>query len=342
MPNKLRNLFLASLLLALAPLAHAQVTAAPDPINIGISPEVPGPGQQVTITVQGVGSFLGDADISWTLNGTVAKQGTGESSFSFTTGALGAQSVVKLKIVSSEQGTITRTFVFNPSTVDLIWEADTSVPPLYRGHTRYTPGSNLRVVAFPTIVVSGKKVAPQSLSYQWQVNDAPMPAASGLGRSTLSFSGDQLEDGEDVAVDVYFGSLKAAHGEVVIPASNPSLVLYDQDPLRGVLWDTALPGSIALNATELTVLAQPYFFANGAVSNDTLQWNWTLNGGSITGPDTSRGLLTLRQTGQGQGSADLAVSAQNLSSDQLIQSAQAALSIVFGQARSGLSSFFGI
>lgn len=341
--KRLRNILATlALMLGLAVPAVALAQSAPDPVQFILAPETPGPYAPVTITVQGVGTFLGDASITWTLNGTVAKQGAGESSFSFTTGGIGVQSVVKLSIVSSVQGTITRTFVFTPSTVNLIWEADTSVPPLYRGHALYSAGSPVKVVAFPTVVVGGKKVAAQSLSYQWQVNDTPAPASSGTGRYTLSFTGSQLNDSENVSVDVYFGTLKVAHGEVTIPASNPGLIIYDKDPLRGVVWEQAVPPTIALNAPEITLVAQPYFFANSAVRAGTLTYNWALNDSPVSGPDTARGMLTLRQTGQGQGNATLSVGAQNVSDTQLLQSAQTALTIVFGQARSGISSFFGL
>jgi hypothetical protein len=334
----LRNILIFAPLLV-AGIAHAQsLGTGVDPVQYIVAPETPGPHQSVSITVQGVGTFLGDATVTWSVNGAIAKQGTGASDFSFTTGNLGQQTTIKLTIDSATQGTITHLFTFIPSTIDLVWEADTSVPPLYRGHALYTPGSTLKVVAFPTVIVGGKKVAAESLSYQWSINDNPVPASSGTGKSTLSFIGDQLNDGESVAVDVYFGSLKVGRGELTIPAAQPQILFYNKDALRGIVWDQALPSAIALNATEITIFAQPYFFAN----NGSWSWNWTMQGSPVTGPDTDKGLLTLRQTGAGQGNADLTASIQNLSGTQLVQSAQAALQIVFGQKASGISTFFGI
>lgn len=340
--NWLRNLLLIAALLA-ANTAYAQsLGGQPDPVQYIVAPETPGPHAPVSIEVQGVGSFLGDATVTWSLNGAVAKQGIGASSFSFTTGDLGEQSTVHLTIDSATQGTITHVFTFIPSTINLVWEADTSVPPLYAGKALYSAGSSLTIVAFPTVIISGKKVAAQSLSYQWSVNDTPQPADSGTGKYVLSYSGDQLQDGESVAVDVYFGALKVGHGELTIPATAPQLLLYNKDALRGVVWDQALPASIALNTPEITLQAQPYFFDNASLTNGLISWSWVLNGASVTGPDSDQGILTLRQTGQGQGGATLSVGAQNNSDTQLIQSAQAALNIAFGQAKSGLSSFFGI
>lgn len=341
MQKWLRNILIVLAFAAALP-AHAQLAGQADPVQYIVASETPGPHEPVVITVQGVGSFLGDATLTWRLNGVVAKQGTGASTYTFTTGALGQESDVRLTINSPTQGSISHTFTFNPSTVDLVWEADTSVPPLYRGHALYSAGSDLTVVAFPTVVVGGKKIAAQSLSYQWTLNDNPAPQSSGTGKYIFSFTGDQLNQGEDVSVDVYLGSQKVGYGEVTIPVSQPKLLLYNKDALRGVVWDRALPAAISLAAKEITVQAQPYFFSTGALLDGSLGWTWTLDDSPITGPYTSQGLLTLRQTGTTQGSANLTVAVQNNSDTQLIQSAQAALQLVFGQTTSSLSSFFGL
>ena len=321
-----------------APLARAQLSAVPDPVQYTVAPETPGPGQTVTISVEGVGSFLGDASITWWQNGKVALSGAGASDFSFTAGALGVQTRVQVQIVSS-QGTFTHDFVFLPSLVNLVWEADTSAPPLYRGKSLYSAGSNLKVVAFPIVFVNGSRVAPGSLSMQWSRNDELVPNQSGLGRTVFSFTGDQLQPQESVAVDVYYGASKLAQGEITIPVSQPSVLLYNKDPLRGVLFDTALPSAISLSSKELTIQAAPYFFANSSLKSGALVYSWTLNGEAASGPESAKGRLTLRQAGRGQGAATVGVTLQNNDSDKLVQAAQAALQIVFGQAQ---SSLFGL
>ncbi|HWB33833.1 MAG TPA: hypothetical protein VG753_00715, partial [Candidatus Paceibacterota bacterium] len=70
LPNLIVILATATLFLG-APFALAQVSgsAAVDPIRFVVTPEVPAPNQQVTIEAQGVGTFLGDASITWQENG---------------------------------------------------------------------------------------------------------------------------------------------------------------------------------------------------------------------------------------------------------------------------------
>lgn len=324
----------------LLPLA-AWAQAVPDPVQYVINPAVPGPNQKVTIEAQGIGAFLGDATVTWSQDGKVAQSGTGLRTYSFTTGALGTVTRIRVGIQSQSDGSFSKDFVFRPSVVNLVWEADTSVPPLYRSKALYSAGSPLKVAAFPTVIINGARVAASSLSYQWSRGDAPLPAQSGLGRSTLSFVGDQLQPEEDVFVDVYFGGALVAQGSVAIPAAAPQVVLYERDSLRGMLYDLALPRGIALSAKELTVVAQPYYFSKPSLAAGSLQYAWTLDGQDITGPDSARGILTLRQTGSGAGQATLSATLQNNAADQLVQSAQTMLSILFRQG-SGRSSFFGL
>jgi hypothetical protein len=327
------------LFLATPALAGAQF--APDPIQYIVTPEVPGPNQTVTIEAQGIGAFLGDATITWKKDGKAVQSGAGVRTYSFTTGSIGSVTQVHVDIKSSTNGSFSKDFTFRPSAVNLIWESDTSAPPLYAGKPLYSAGSSLKVAAFPTVIINGSRVAAQSLSYQWTLQDQAVPAQSGLGRSTFSFDGDQLQSEEDIGVGVYLGTSLVAQSAIAIPATQPQLKLYERNALRGVLYDAALPQGIALSDKEITIAAQPYYFSNTALQGGALQYAWTLDGNEITGPDSAQGVLTLRQTGSGAGQSTLAATLQNNNNDQLVQSAEALVTILFGaQASSG--SLFGL
>lgn len=335
---KLRNL---TLLIAFLMPALAYAQFLPEPIQYIISPEVPGPGEQVTIEAQGIGAFLGDAKITWQQNGKTVSSGVGARTYTFVTGALGSATTIRVDIQSETSGSFSKTFVIRPSVLSLVWEAHTSAPPLYQGKTLYSGGSRLRVVAFPTVVINGSRVAPESLSYQWTRADQALPAQSGQGRYVLDIDGDQLQSGEDIAVQVYFGSALVAEGGISVPATTPVVRLYERDALRGTLTDAALPAGISLAKKEITIAAQPYFFARAAADSGALSYTWTLDGNEIAGPDSGKGVLTLRQTGSGEGQGQLALDIQNNQSDQLVQAAHALLVIVFGGSTPG-SSLFGL
>lgn len=332
----------AALALLLIIGAHAHAQTVPDPIQYIVTPETPGANETVLIEVQGVGSFLGSADITWKKDGKTVKNGIGERSFSFVTGALGQKTTVTVAIDSS-QGPFTQTFIFNPSRINLLWEAYTTVPPLYKGKALYSAGSDYKVVAFPTVYSGAARINANALTYQWFYHDDPVPEASGLGRFTFSRTGDQLQPSEDIAVDVYYGAAKVGHGELSVPVSDPFIKLYSRDALRGTLYDAALPAAISLVGREITVQAEPYYFSAAAKKSGMIPFVWTLNDEPASGPDSAGGILTLRQSGSGTGSATIGVSMQNNNPDQFVQTAESSLHIEFGAKQgSSLLNFFGI
>lgn len=322
---------------------YAQAQAVSDPLQYIVAPEVPGPNQLVLLEVQGVGSFLGNASISWSKDGVVEKSGAGARTYSFTTKELGQPTRIRVAIQSDTNGSYSKEFIFIPSLVNLVWEADTTVPPFYRGKALYSAGSPLKVAAFPIVFSGGLQIAPSALSYQWSHNDEPVPEASGLGHSTFSFDGDLLQTQETVSVDVYYGRARVARGEIAVAAVEPGILLYARDPLRGTEWNRALPAGIQLNASEITLQAAPYYFSAASFRAGQLGFNWTLEGEPVVGPSSAYGILTLRQAGAGQGSAMVEVSAENRDSNAFTQLARQGLQIVFGQQNSSLlSSFFGL
>ena len=343
--DDIRPARIAAALLALAFFAggsSAYAQTLPPPVQYVVNPEAPGPNQTVTIEAQGVGSFLGSANLRWTRDGSLVKEGIGERTYSFTTGALGQSTTVRVSIDSS-QGLFSQTFTFNPSLINLVWEADTSIPLLYKGKALYSAGSDYKVVALPSVYSGGARVSQEALSYQWLRSDNALPGQSGLGRSILSQTGDQLQSGEDIQVDVYYGNTLAGRGSIFIPAAAPQIVLYQHDPLRGVLYDAALPAAISLIGKEISVQAEPFYFSNKAKRAGQLPYAWTLNGAEASGPDSARGILTLRQTGEGTGAAEIGVSVQNNNADQFVQNASAALQLVFGaQSGNSILNFFGL
>jgi hypothetical protein len=327
--------FFALVAFGIALSAHAQVSQ----VQFTVTPDVPGPNESVTIEAEGIGGVLGDSIITWQLNGRTVLSGAGETSYTFTTGAIGSKTQVHVIIESSTLGTITKDFSFSPSVVHLLWEANTSAPPLYRGKSLYSAGAQVKVVATPQVISNGSFVSQNSLSFQWKTNGDPAVAQSGLGKNVFTFTGNQLRSGETVSVDVYLGGSAVGTGSVFIPAVAPELLVYVQDPLRGVLYDQALPAAVSLAGKEVTLKAEPYYFSTESLASGALSYTWSLNSQTVTGPDSARGMLTLRQTGSGGGEGILDIALQNADASKLLQAASARLRLIFGASSAGASSF---
>lgn len=332
----MRKILFLVLSFSLAGFALAQEV---EPLKFVVAPETPGPLEQVLIEAQGVGNFLGDAEITWSENGKAAVQGVGERRFSFTTGPLGTRTAIRVTVDSPTQGLFSRTFIFAPSLVNLVWEADTAVPPGFLGKALYSAGSPLKIVAFPVVYSGSSRIAASSLSYQWQRGGESVAESSGLGRSTFSFIGDQLQSAENVAVDIYYGASRVARGELTVSAAEPQLLFYERDPLRGVLYEQALPQAVSLAEREITLKAEPFYFSRAAQRNGALVYSWLLGDGEVTGPESAQGALTLRQSGEGRGEGVLSASLQNRNPDMFVQAASRALRLVFGEPGTLLDLF---
>jgi hypothetical protein len=335
------SMFMGTLLVA-APLAHAQLANSDDPLNLIVAPETPGPYQQVQLEVQGIGPFLGNSIITWSRNGQVVARGLGKTGFSFTTGAIGTADKIDID-VNSPQGEYKRIYVFAPSLVDMLWEADTSVPLFYQGKSLYSAGSKLKILAYPVVAVGNKIATNDKLTFQWSLNDTPALSQSGLGKNTFIFNGSMLHQSETAKVDIYYSGAKVAHGQISVPAVNPMLLVYNKDPLRGEVIDQALPTTFSLGSSEVTLQAEPYYFDNTSLRSGKVSYSWMLNNQETTGPQSAQGILTLRQSGQGKGFASLSIEAQNSSATSLLQQAQTELSILFGSiSNSSSAPLFGI
>jgi hypothetical protein len=279
--------------------------------------------------------------ITWQQDGKTVLSGVGKDTFSFTTGATGVTTRVRATIHSASRGDFSKDFTFVPSNIHLLWEADTSVPPLYRGKALYSPGSKLTIVALAKVVSGGASISPSRLSYQWQVGNEPAPSASGVGRYIFTYYGNQLNQGENITVTVSYAGNPVGSARVNIPAVNPSILFYVQDPLRGLRLDQALPSAFTLAGQEVTLHAQPFYFANESLGK-SITYKWTLNGQTISTSDTDNGSLTLRQNGAGQGQSIVSLKLQNTDNYKFLQEAESALNIVFGNPSATAPSTFGL
>ncbi|TSC69139.1 MAG: hypothetical protein G01um101456_338, partial [Parcubacteria group bacterium Gr01-1014_56] len=140
-------------------------------------------------------------------------------------------------------------------------------------------------------------------------------------------------------VAVFLAGSKVAQANLLLEATTPELLLYVKDPLRGILFDQALPGVVSLAGSELTLSAQPYHFANESFLQKTLTYAWLLDGKAVSGPNAGSGVLTLRQSGAGQGQSSLSVELQNTDTYKFFQIATKKIRILFGAQTSGGSAF---
>lgn len=293
--------------LLVAPV-FAALPPSSDAILITLSPEKPAPSTAVTATLSilsgGSASLL---DIEWLVNGVSVRKGKGESSVSFRTGKLGVATKLTAKLSEGEE-VIEKTLTILPASVLLVAESDSTVPPFYRGKALFTFHGAARIAAIPFFGSASRgRVNPKTLKYTWKIADHVPDGSSGIGRDTFNFYAHVPFRPTEITVEVEtLDGSAVAEAHITAEALAPQVVLYEDNPLYGVLWNKALASDITLTAPEIRMVAQPFFFNKAEAPQ--LQYNWTLNSQKVGSPSDDSVVFRKENA---EGSAGVGVSITN-------------------------------
>ncbi|MDE2021920.1 MAG: hypothetical protein KGI71_03345, partial [Patescibacteria group bacterium] len=218
-----------------------------------------------------------------------------------------------------------------PEDVALVAEPISSAAPLYPGRPGVPLEGSTRVVAVANLRnTKGNVIAPGTLSYAWTVDGTNIESDSGIGKDAIVVESPLRYRSRTISVTATSqdGSLVGGASLSLSPV-DPSIRIYENDPLLGILYDHALSNQYSIPGAESTLYAAPFSFptTDGAPS---LQW--FLNGNAAQTGNS----ITLRPTGSGQGNASLSI----VSSAGSYTTATANLSLLFGAAAS--SNTFGL
>lgn len=263
--------------------AHAQfsLTGLERQLTLTLTPEYPDAGEVVNLSVSSFGMDLARSSISWYENGKPFAQGAGRTEATLVSGALG--SVTRIDVIATEESGIVGSAraVIQPTEVDLIWSADSYVPPFYEG--RRLPGSSSVIRAQALVRFkkpNGTYVSDADIIYSWYKGSQRI--LSGRGKSGATFPGPTLFEREEIvvlaeSVDGTYRGRAAAQ----IQSVDPTLELYENHPLFGILFHRAFVGSVLTLESEQLVTAVPYS-AGARSSRDTdFIYSWKVNGKDI-------------------------------------------------------------
>ncbi len=324
-------------LLALVPsVAFAQLAtgslglgSSGSPFTMTLSPSYPAPNTSATLSfVSTSGLDLSNATLTVAENGTHIYSGSAQT-IAVPVGAAGALSTIRATITSNGTS-YTQTLALRPQDVSLVLEPLSSAPPLYPGKPLVPAAGEVRVVAVANLRTNaGVQVNPTTLSYSWTMDGVRLANFSGIGKDALLAAAPLQYRSHTISVVVQSqdGALVGG-GSVTFESADPTLLLYDDDPLLGILFDHALSGTYALTGTESTLYAAPYSLPTSG-SPSSVQW-FVNESAAQTGP-----LLTVRPVGQGAGTAS--ISATEAAGPYT--TAAANLTVTFGTTT---SSFLGL
>jgi len=292
-------------------------------LNVNVTPTNPRPRQTVTISVSSPSFDINRSSISWYRNDVLVTSGVSESRLVLKTGKGGSEERIRITVKTIAGASIERTVVVRPADVLLVWQALGYSPPFYNGKTVHTAEGTVIIEAVPAIVESGVRVSNNNLVFTWKHDGIVLGSQSGAGKNILSLSGSVLS--KDITVSVIVETLNdniKAERSIRITPTAPTMHLYQNDPLLGVLFNTALTQTFKLSDEEVSIKAFPYFFTVG--NRDIPRYEWRINNRIISNEQDSD--VTLRKQGNsGQTSLSLKVENEN----QYLESAARSINIEF-------------
>lgn len=309
--------------------ASAQSIGSSAPFTISVSPQYPTPYGTAVLSVLSTSINLANATLAISVDGKSAYSGNVRP-VSIPLGAAGHASSVKVTLTSNGKP-LSQTIAITPQDVSLVAEPIASIPALYPGKPQVPLEGTARVVAVANLRTSrGTQVNPAALSYSWTVDGTQVASASGIGKNAIVVPSPLIYRERTVSVTITSqdGTL-AGGGTLSLDPVQPTIRIYEADPLAGVRFDRALSGSYQLAGSETTLYGAAFSFPTGSGAPSL---SWFLNG-SAAGSDPS---ITLRSTGAGKGTAHISITGSAGS----FTSAAASLDLSFGTSQG--TNFFGL
>jgi hypothetical protein len=325
---------LAAILL-LPALASAQsldgLTTNLQPFSVSLTPQYPAAFAPVSLSFLSSTLDLNNATLAVSVGGKQIYQGSVQP-VTVMVGKAGSVTSVTVTVTSAGAH-YSQTLTLQPQDVALIAEPLSSSPVLYPGKSLVPLEGDTRIVAIANIAdAKGASIDPSTLSYTWTVDGAQIANSSGIGKAALVVASPIQYRSRDVSVLVQSqaGSL-VGQASLSLSPEEPSVRIYENDPLLGIRYAHALGGSYTIRSTEASLFAAPFSLP---ISSGAPLVQWFLNGDKAQ----TGNVITLRPTGSGQGTAALSLTASGAGTS--LATAGATLSLIFGAAPS--TSFFGL
>ncbi len=322
---------LFALCLSFSPIIlHAQLSGINKAdIEISVVPQNPKANQQVTVSLSSYITDINTSKITWTLNGKVAKSGTGEKVFTFTAGSSGVKTTIGISVQTKEGRTIQNSFSIKPSSVDLVWQSESYTPPFYKGKALFSLQNKITFVAIPHLTnSSGVEINAKNLIYKWMRNGSVDDKSSGFGKNAFTVTPTIITRPLDITVEVSTqDSSISGMATLHVDPKDPTVVFYKKSPLYGIEFQKTLSGTVDMgDQKEIFVIAEPFFFGTKSPA-ESLSYSWKMNGVLIDN-DASQMTRVFRPIEGTEGTSRISISIESL--DKILQLASGDFSLKFG------------
>jgi len=277
----MKKYFLLGLLLLLIPhTAHLQ-TNVEEQISIELSPRYPGPNELVSVSIESFQIDLNKSRIEWIINDSIVESGFGFKNFSFTTGLLGEETNLKIRIEKQNGQIVEKTYSIKPGEIDLYYEAETYTPPFYKGKSEYTYQSRLKLIALPNFVDNnGNQVNYEDVVYKWKIDGEVDATNSGTGKNVYYYESGLISGPIQVVLEASpVNSNQVGRTIEIISPVDPTILIYEKNPIYGTIFEQNIKSGFNVEREEIELLAIPYNFSSNIISSGDFEWR--LNGSEI-------------------------------------------------------------
>lgn len=299
-----------------------------DTFSVSVSPQYPASYSQATLSFLSASIDLANAVLTVSVGGKQIYQGSVRP-VAIPLGRAGSVAAISVTVTSAGVP-YKQSLSVQPQDVSIIAEPISSAPVLYPGKPLIPIDGNTRVVAVASMKdAGGKTIDPTTLSYTWTVDGTQIANSSGIGKQAVIVASPLQYRSRTVSVVVrsQVGNLTGG-GSLSLAPVEPSLRVYENDPLLGIRFDRALE-TYAIQDSEASLYAAPFSLP---MSSGAPSIQWFLNGAAAQ----TGNLITLRPSGNGQGNTSLSLTASAGASAM----ATANIPLSFGAKPS--SNFFGL
>lgn len=312
------SLFIFSATILLAPFySYAQFSS--DTLRLELSPTIPE--ANAPFSVKLTGNNESRASTQWFINGTENTTFKNQNSITLQSGGIGSTMSIYAKVTLANGKILEAKNTITPNRVDIIIEANTAVPPFYKGKKLPSSGTLITAAA---LVFTKEKGLPSEYSYLWKLDGKTQGGSALKGQDSFTFT-PGFGDENILSVDIFDRTGKhIASKSQIIPILKPELYFYEKNPLRGLSF-VALSDPYIFIGDETTIKAEGYFM-DYEDSDTKLLHEWKIDGIKQLIYKTEQTEITLSKEGR-TGSVMLSFHIRNL--NQLLQGAKKSLSIQF-------------
>lgn len=263
--------------------ANGLPTGAGEAISIKMTPEYPGPNEEINVALRSFSTDLDRSIITWSVDGVPVAGGLGKKEINGRMSETGEETVIRAVIETEEGMIVERIIEYTPSDVILVAEPKTYIPPFYKGRSIFTKESEILISTLPVISRDGNNsLNPNDLIYTWKVNSTVDGAKSGVGQQSYVYKGERIVGPLTIKVTVEDPrSSLVAVGSIDIEEHSPEVLVYENNPVLGLISIKNIAGNVTISRPEVQLDAIPYFFSVVNRNSQDIRYEWSISNNEV-------------------------------------------------------------